>query len=416
MPKSTPTAVTLKPYDGFPLTAHRGANQWCKKFRGDTYYFGALADWKAAKDKYDHDWPYIIKGLTPPVRSADEDACTLRTLCNLFLESKRNKVDAGELTENSYRDYYATCKKLIDHFGVTRRVDDLRPVDFEAFRAKLAGRFSVQTLLNVVNRCRVVFNYAWQQQLIPKPVHYGQSFNRPSKQVRRKARYAAGVLKFSADEIRSILDALDGKPVVVKGQDEPVKLKADPQLKAMTLLGINGGLGVTDCGCLCESHIDFTIGWMDYPRVKTGIPRRFPLWTETIEAIKEVLASRKAPRDPADEGIVFLTRTRRRWVRIKYGSKPEEHASINAVSEAFGKVLKTLHINGRKRLNFYTLRRQFEIVAGDSRDQVAVNAIMGHVDDSMAAVYRQNQIGDDRLRDVVMHVHDWLFGEQNQHG
>jgi integrase len=47
-------------------------------------------------------------------------------------------------------------------------------------------------------------------------------------------------------------------------------------------------------------------------------------------------------------------------------------------------------------------------VAGDSRDQVAVNAIMGHSDATMAANYRE-RIDDDRLKAVVDHVHKWLF-------
>ena len=172
---------------------------------------------------------------------------------------------------------------------------------------------------------------------------------------------------------------------------------------------MNAGLGVTDCANLRESHIDLKAGWLDYPRVKTETPRRAPLWPETIEALKAVLATRKRPRDPADDGIVFLTRTRRRGCVRKQGQTPEKNLHLNALSQAFGKLLHKLNINGRQRLNFYTLRRQFEIVGGESRDQVAVDAIMGHVDESMAAVYRQGVISDDRLRDVVDHVRRWLF-------
>ena len=47
-------------------------------------------------------------------------------------------------------------------------------------------------------------------------------------------------------------------------------------------------------------------------------------------------------------------------------------------------MLKRLKINGRNGLGYYTLRHKFETVAGESKDQVAVNAIMGHVDNSMA--------------------------------
>ena len=61
----------------------------------------------------------------------------------------------------------------------------------------------------------------------------------------------------------------------------------------------------------------------------------------------------------------------------------------------------------RPGLNFYALRHTFETIAGESMDQVAVNHIMGHVDNSMAAAYRE-RISDDRLRAVVEMVRGWL--------
>ena len=56
------------------------------------------------------------------------------------------------------------------------------------------------------------------------------------------------------------------------------------------------------------------------------------------------------------------------------------------------------------------LRRTFETIGGASRDQIAVDHIMGHApaSDDMAAVYRQH-IDDDRLSAVVKYVHDWLW-------
>jgi hypothetical protein len=42
------------------------------------------------------------------------------------------------------------------------------------------------------------------------------------------------------------------------------------QLRAMILLGINCGLGNSDCAGLSHSHLDLERGWLDYPRVKTG--------------------------------------------------------------------------------------------------------------------------------------------------
>ncbi len=58
----------------------------------------------------------------------------------------------------------------------------------------------------------------------------------------------------------------------------------------------------------------------------------------------------------------------------------------------------------------YALRHTFETICGESRNQVAVNHIMGHVDESMAAAYRE-RINDERLQAVVDHVHQWLFSE-----
>ena len=62
----------------------------------------------------------------------------------------------------------------------------------------------------------------------------------------------------------------------------------------------------------------------------------------------------------------------------------------------------------RRGRGFYALRHAFETIAGESRDQVAVDSIMGHADYTMAGVYRE-RISDDRLLAVTNYVHDWLF-------
>jgi integrase len=403
-----------KPYKGFPLT-HHPSGRWCKRFKGKAYYFGPVADWEAALREFNTRWPYIIKGETPPDDEPHKsEGCSLRELCNAFLAAKRNKIESGELTERSYRDYFRSCKLLIDHFGKERQVSSLKPLEFEAFRKSLAVNLSASTLGNEITRLRVVFKFGADQELIPAAVKFGQSFNRPSKKTLRRVRNDAGPKMFAAEELRTLLDALDGKPVTVDGEEEPVTLPANRQLKAMLLLGINGGLGNTDCASLTEDHLDLKAGWLDYPRPKTEIRRKIPLWPETVEAIQAVLERRPRARTVEDEGLVFLTKTRRRWVRMagkgvdKDGN--EKPRSVHDdIARLFGQLLNTLGINGRKGLGFYTLRRTFEIQSGESKDQVAVDSIMGHTDDSMAAIYRQGQISDERLRAVVNVVREWLW-------
>jgi integrase len=85
------------------------------------------------------------------------------------------------------------------------------------------------------------------------------------------------------------------------------------------------------------------------------------------------------------------------------------------VTDAMGKLLSKLGLT-RRGHTFYALRHTFETIGGDFRDQVAVDAIMGHSRDDMASVYRK-RIGDDRLRAVAEHVRTWLRGtRRGPHG
>ena len=106
------------------------------------------------------------------------------------------------------------------------------------------------------------------------------------------------------------------------------------------------------------------------------------------------------PKNPAVDSLVFVTKFGDGWVK-------ESGTTANPISTEMGKLLKSLGISGSR--NFYALRHTFETIGGEAKDQVAVEHIMGHVRDDMASVYRE-RISDDRLKAVVNHVHDWVFG------
>jgi len=310
-------------------------------------------------------------------------------------------MDAGRLSPRTFYDYDRVCRMLLDEFGPTHSAAGLRPTDFERLYAKLAKKHGVTTLGGQITMCRSVFKYALESDMIEAPVRFGPRFKAPSKQEKRKAKaksqHIHGKKLFAADEIRRMID------------------DASPQLKAMLLLGINGGLGNSDVASLPRSALDLRRGWLDYPRQKTGIGRRIPLWPETVEALQPVLDGQRQPADSADEGLVFITRFGQRWVRYEieerkaFGKKQIKPKFDDAVAKETGKLLARLELK-RHGIGFYTLRHTFETVAGGSRDQVAVDAIMGHVDASMAAEYRHG-IEDERLQAVVDHVHQWLFGK-----
>ncbi len=392
-----------KPYDAFPLFPHN-SGRWAKKIRGKLHYFGPWGKrengklakipgdgWQAALDNYKAKADDLHAGREP--RDISGDGCTIKELVNAFLRSKQAKLDAGELARNTFTDYHQICGRLVEHFGRSRRVDDLRPEDFEKFRMELVKTLGVVSLKNTINKCRIVFRFAHDQRMIEQPVHYGQSFDKPSAKVIRKARNDAGLRLLTAKEIRLMLGS------------------ADVFIRAMTLLAINGGLGNTDVANLPISAIDFAGGWLDYPRPKTKIQRRIPLWPETLQALREAIDDRPKPKHADDADLCFITVQGNRWVRqTPHRTNPNTFTTVNTVGARFSKLLKKLNINGRKRLGFYTLRHNFETIAGGSKDQVAVDAIMGHVDSSTAAAYRET-FDDERLRAVTNHVHHWLFGD-----
>jgi integrase len=173
-------------------------------------------------------------------------------------------------------------------------------------------------------------------------------------------------------------------------------------------LAANGGLGNHDVATLPMNALDLKKGWLDYARPKTGVARAAPLWVETVEALKSWLAVRPEAKREEDAQLVFLTRQRRAWFRPGRFAEDENRAKgfDSPVSKSFKLLLDNVGLNGKR--GFYCIRHGFETIAGDTGDQVAVNAIMGHADQSMAATYRE-RIDPERLQRVVEHVRQWLF-------
>lgn len=380
-----------KPYPDYPLYAHP-LGYWSKKINGTIRHFGRwgrvkngkltalpyVPGWREALEVYKAQADDIRAGRTP--RKAGE-ALTVKELCDRFYTAKKRALDAGELSPRTLAEYDATSERIVKTFGRQRLVEDLASDDFESLRAELAAQYGPVRLGNEVQRVRTVFKYGYESGLIDRPVRFGPAFVKPSKQVLRKHRAAGGVKLFTADEVRRLVK------------------EAGPQLRAMILLGMNCGFGNADCGTLPQSAVDLKSGWLRYPRPKTGIDRRCPLWPETVKAIKAALAKRPDPADEADNGLVFIT---------KYGRPWSEGGTSDAITAAMRKLLHDLDINGRRGLGFYTLRHTFRTVADATKDFTAVRAIMGHADDSMDANYTHG-VEDERLQAVVNHVRNWLF-------
>jgi integrase len=376
-----------KPYPDFPLFLHQ-TGQWAKKVRGRMHYFGADADAALAKWKEQQD--DLRAGRTPRLHP---DGVTVRNVVNRFLTSKKALVETGELSPRTWGDYYTTCERLIDVLGKSRSVADLAGEDFEKLRTALAKTRGPVALGNEIQRVRTVLKFAWVESLIVAPVRFGSTFKKPSRKTMRRARHAAGSKVIEAGDLRKLIDA------------------AGVPLMAMVLLGINAGFGQSDVAGLPMAALDLERGWINFPRPKTHIGRRCPLWPETVEALRAAIEGRPDHKDDADSGLVFITKYGKRWVRVKAKQDDDgnEKAGVtsDAVSLEFGKLLALLDLK-RKGLGFYALRHTFRTVADRSKDQPAVDHLMGHVREDMASLYRE-RVDDDRLEAVLKVVRTWLW-------
>ena len=361
-----------KPSDTFPLFAHDNG-QWAKKIRGRLHYFGKWDDPEAARNRYLDERDDLEAGREP----SRNDGLTVRGLVNHFLTSKGRKRDSGEIQESTFQEYYNNCERVLKVLGRNSKVENLRPSDFGLLRANFARTHGPVTLSGDIRCTRVLFKFA--DDNFGLRVNYGQEFDKPTRSVLRRNRNERPPRMFTAPEIRSIIKA------------------AGVHLKAMTYLGVNCGFGNMDCAKLPLKALDLQRGWVNFPRPKTGIARRCPLWPETVKALQASIAKR--PASAAD--VIFITKYKNTW-------EPKS-AKDDPVGKEFTKVLKALELH-REGVGYYALRHVFQTIGEKSRDKDAVRAIMGHAESSndMSAVYNQEPVEDERLKAVTEHVRKWL--------
>jgi hypothetical protein len=371
-----------KPRPDFPLFPHRNG-QWAKKVRGRLFYFGrdpdaALAKWLDQKDD-------LLAGRSP--RSKSDAEILVKDAVNEVLSAKEALVESHELSPYTWSQYHGICKLIVGRLG-NRRVVDLRPDDFIALRSAFAKGVGLVSLGNRIRITRIVFRHAFDAELIEKPVKFGPTFKVPSKKNLRADKNTRPKRMLEGDQLREIIKAAKGP------------------FKAAILLGLNCAFGQSDIASLPRSAIDWKTGWLSFPRIKTAVDRRCCLWPETLAALNDVIATGRTAADAADADLIFLTQHERRYVR-HYGI--ETGMKIDGFGVNFSKILKSLKFD-KSGVGFCSLRHVFATIAGESQDQVAVNALMGHQppDDEMPSRYRE-RISDDRLKAITERVRAWLW-------
>jgi integrase len=379
---STTSTRPAKPYPDFPLYAH-ATGRWAKKIRGQTRFFGPWRDWQAALRTYLADKDDLEAGRRPKRSPTDADALVVQEMVARFLNARRLDVESQALDLRTWKEYEDYGERLIRVFGGSAVVQELGPEDFLKLKADLQRTHkSLVSLKGDIRKIKVFFNWAGPSEkgknLYQRPLRFGPDFQAPSTKAIKRQLDRQPTKVFSRKQIRRLL------------------AKAGPKLRAMILLGINCGLGNTDCARLTRRRVNLKTGWLHYPRPKTGVERHCPLWPETIEAIQKVWAAKKVPHDPAYRRHVFLTGRRR----------PFDGTDI---SHEFRKLADKIKLECS---GFYALRHTFATIGSRANLQKALDTIMGDVPPAnymVRSVYDHGKASKSDLRTVVNLVHAWLY-------
>jgi integrase len=349
-----------KPFPDFPLFPHSNG-QWAKKIKGRLTYFGPWSDAMAALRKYHT----MEEG--PPA--------SLKACIGKYTERCDRLVTSGELSYRHVQDIKRTLASLSVNVGPTRGIARLTSEDYGQWRAHLALTNGPVALGSYLVRARAFLNWCVREKILPA-FPPGDSLKKPSRSVLRKERVRRGKKLFRPDECRQLI------------------VCADPMMRAMILLALNAALGPNDLALLETQHIQG--GWLDYPRPKTSVERRVPLWPETREALAAVIL----PNDTA----VFRTKQGHLWL-------PKDVSGTGSpLSQKFTKLCQGAGVYQPGR-GFYSLRHTVQTISEESEnpDLVAIDYILGHAPrgDDMRTVYRE-RMKNKRLFRVVKYVRKWL--------
>ena len=358
-----------KPYKEFPLYAH-SRGYWCKTYQGKKYNCGPWDDPQAALRRWEEIRNALEVGNDPCPKSG---SLNVDRLVNAFLDSKDLQVQAGDLSPATFNQYRDVCRWLKEYLGSSRLVESLGPADFMKLRSCFDPAWGVSHVGNMITIIRGVFKWGYDATLLEKPIRYGSNFSKPSAKRRKLERASKPSKFFTAPEIWTLY------------QNSPRREQA------WILLGLNCGYGNSDLSRLRVSDVQGE--WLDVPRGKTGEDRKAWLFPESRKLLTHFAAER-----PADE-LLFLTKDGLPLV--------SNDGKRDAVASSFKK-LKASCGCVRHGVGFYALRHVFETVAGETSDQVAVNYVMGHSDNSMAAIYREG-ISNERVKKVCSAVRDWFL-------
>jgi integrase len=341
--------------DKFPLALHP-TGQYCKKIKGKIRYFGT--DKKKALERYLAQATFL-HGVQSLTQKASKVKMALKQLCELYLQYQHSRVLAGALTPKHYNEDIGSLGRFVSFLGQGCRIESISTLDLQNYKRKLQSAYGSVDRQNLhISILKAMFHWARRNDVL-EAIPNIDAISK-GKTVHKE------MYTFNSEQIKKLLSA------------------ADVKMQAMIWLGLNCGFGCTDCGTLKLKDLDLNGSRVKLGRNKTGVRRNFPLWPETIKALKEL---------PRSGSSAFCTSQGQPWVTtvIKTnGNGEREYTSVNRITPRFSRLMKKVGINAPKGTGFYALRRTAATTAARSGDPFAVQRLLGHVDLTMATRYVQD--------------------------
>jgi len=369
----------------FPLTVHPSGNgYWVKKVHGVQHRFGPLTDPQTALEQWLEQKDDILAGREPTTNTGDT---TVRELLNRFLTDAEQRVNAGELANTSFREFRYAAKMVVNTFGKNQTISSISPSDFANLRQSISntGR-NLRSQKNMILQIRAMFRWCHEMQLC-EAITFGPRFKPPTTNAIERERQVTGKSRFFDREI--LLQLIEA---------------AEPEMKAIILLGLNCGFQPSDIIELTTDtlHLDVDPPHHSLARIKNGQCRRAVLWPETVAAIRQHYETRIEPASKADGRFVFLS--------VK-GKRHIGQSGAKLLAKYFRKLYQSCSLPWQSGVGIGSLRHTFGTMLDLVPDEQIRSLMMGHVPKSIQQrIYSQFNIGElDRLKVAADTLHRYLF-------
>ncbi len=341
--------------------------RWRKYIDGKGYYFGEgksknyLKAYRKAERNY---FDFLSKReATAPVE-VECSRATVADICEKYLQELEDRYNRSEITAAYVEQARCCLQDFADKIGFQKRfscIGELDLADYRGHTLNLPVSFSTgrkirpATARDRLKTVRAVYRWAYKMYLIER-------------------------LPRNIDDIAKIPNGSQPKVKVFTVEELAKLWKASTsRTRCYMALALNCGFGQTEISELRVGDINWTEGFIERERRKTGVRAKHKLWQRTLDLLREN-GSYGGDSDSRvllnENGAALVTS------RIVNGRQKKS----DAVKNGFFRVMRKLNIDGQR--GFYSLRKTGATMI-EQIDPTTTEMYLCHAENGMKKVYAQ---------------------------